>query len=392
MQEDFHYYATYCAGLIAGYSHEESLVIAFSDNFADCCTKTFLTGIKGPVVAATTQSAMEMSNAPTDFIGLQQITSIWSAFHFLPGDLYSKVKGAKPYRDKYHLICKPNSDLSVKTAKLAKGKSLEAIGLAMHVVSDTWAHQNFAGTPSLVINNMSDYIYEVFPDGREEKLVFWKNPGKPEDVDQGNYINSIFSPSEISIFNLGHGRAGHIPDYSFIKYRYMPAWGKYEEVFKDNPSDYMSAFTQLVYALKYYRGDYTDFQKDTYETEAVKKYESEIRGIFEKRQLFSNEDWKKFAKDHFGTDLPDFDMKKYDGEYEKAEGDARKDTVLGRFFMAAIAQKTMVVHEIFASGNKLAGYSAIPKKVSRRGIIVDRELLEEEKENRIFVADSEEKK
>ena len=60
MQEDFHYYATYCAGLIAGYSHEESLVIAFSDNFADCCTKTFLTGIKGPVVAATTQSAMEM--------------------------------------------------------------------------------------------------------------------------------------------------------------------------------------------------------------------------------------------------------------------------------------------------------------------------------------------
>ena len=390
MQEDFHYYATYCAGLIAGYSHEESLRIAFCDNFVDCCSKTFLNRIKGPAVAATTQMAMEMSNAPTDLIGLQQITSIWASFHFLPGDLYSKVKGAKPYRDKYHMICKPNSDLSVKTAKLAKGKGLEAIGLAMHVVSDTWAHQNFAGTPSLVINNMSDHIYEVFPDGKEERLVFWKKPGKPEDVDERNYINSIFSASETSIFNLGHGRAGHIPDYSFIRYRYLPAWGHYEEILKDNPSDYMSAFTQLVYALRYYRGDYSDFKKDTYDTKAIEKWESEIRGIFEKRQLLSNDDWKKFAKDHFNTDLPDFDMELYDEEYEKAEGDAKKDTVLGRFFTAAIAHKVMVVHEIFASGNKLAGYSAIPKKVNRKGLIVDRELIEEEDENRIFVSEKEE--
>ena len=85
-------------------------------------------------------------------------------------------------------------------------------------------------------------------------------------------------------------------------------------------------------------------------------------------------------------------MKKYDGEYEKAEGDAKKDTVLGRFFTAAIAQKTMVVHEIFASGNKLAGYSAIPKKVNRKGIIVDQESIREEEENKIFVSDSEVRK
>ena len=27
--------------------------------------------------------------------------------------------------------------------------------------------------------------------------------------------------------NLGHGRAGHLPDYSFAHYRYQPAWGRF---------------------------------------------------------------------------------------------------------------------------------------------------------------------
>ena len=40
---------------------------------------------------------------------------------------------------------------------------------------------------------------------------------------------------------LGHGRAGHLPDYSFMRYRYLPAWGNYEEIIKNNPEDYMHA-------------------------------------------------------------------------------------------------------------------------------------------------------
>lgn len=40
MQLDFHYYATYCAAFLAGYSHEESLSICTAAQFVDCCTKT----------------------------------------------------------------------------------------------------------------------------------------------------------------------------------------------------------------------------------------------------------------------------------------------------------------------------------------------------------------
>ena len=69
MQMDFHYYATYCAAFIAGYSHEESLDIAYSAQFVDHCTRTLLAKIKGPSDAATTQMQLEMMDARTDPIG-----------------------------------------------------------------------------------------------------------------------------------------------------------------------------------------------------------------------------------------------------------------------------------------------------------------------------------
>ena len=35
MNKDFHYYATYCAAILAGYSHAESLDICYSAQFVD---------------------------------------------------------------------------------------------------------------------------------------------------------------------------------------------------------------------------------------------------------------------------------------------------------------------------------------------------------------------
>ena len=42
MQEDFHYYATYCAAMLAGFTHEESLDICYSAQFVDVCSATLL--------------------------------------------------------------------------------------------------------------------------------------------------------------------------------------------------------------------------------------------------------------------------------------------------------------------------------------------------------------
>ena len=89
MQLDFHYYATYCAAYLAGYSHEDSLSICQSAQFVDRCTATLLTKLKAPRAAATTQLPLEMMENSSDRVGRENITRIWSSFHFLPYDLYA---------------------------------------------------------------------------------------------------------------------------------------------------------------------------------------------------------------------------------------------------------------------------------------------------------------
>ena len=360
MNSDFHYYATCCAAYLAGYTAEESRNIAWCAQFTDCCSATFLTRVRGPKEAATTQLQLELANARTDLIGLQKITRIWASFHFLPGDLTAEVSGGKFYRDKFRLICNVNSPLLKETVNLAKENGTEAAGLAMHVLADTWAHRFFAGTPSLVINNTNYHFYELITENgglRERKVTFRHNPSAPDDLDRGIYNNTVMRLGESAIMNLGHGRAGHLPDYSFMRYRYMPAWGNYTVVTKNNPSDYMRAFRQMVYALRCIRGAEGEFCLCRYDTGAVDPWASEIKSILTKRRPDASEDWKALGLRLSGFELPGFNISEYEQEYLSAQGDGKDDTVLGRFFMAALRQKSMVTNKIFMSGNPLAGIS-----------------------------------
>ena len=380
MNKDFHYYATYCAAILAGYSHEESLDICYSAQFVDWCTVTFLTSVKAPRHAATTQLQMEMMDVKMNTVGLQDITRIWASFHFLPYDLYAeKPHCGKRYLSKYRLICKPNGDLLVDTVKLAKDKSLQAVGVCMHVLADTWAHSNFAGTPSLVINNTNSYFYEIMPDGSERKIKFSHNPGAADDLEKSVYVNTLYRTEENTIMNLGHGRAGHLPDYSFVRYKYLPAWNGYEEIVKDNPSDYYHAFCQMVYAMRYLRGEIAGFEKDTYDVERIAPWESEIKAILVKRQPDDSEDWRALGEKLSGHAIEDFDLEKDKAEYLSVDEAHKDDTFLGRFILAALAQKSMVTGEIFRSGNKIAGYSVNAKK-GFRGIKDYRKLMQQTKE------------
>ena len=380
MQKDFHYYATYAAAILAGYTHEESLTICYSDQLTDLCSKSFLSKLGGPLSAATTQLAMEMADARTDLVGRQDITRIWASFHFLPYDLNVARKGcSKLYLHKYSLICNPNSDLVVETVNLGKS-SLQATGIAMHVLADTWAHRYFAGTPSLVINNTDSWFFELLPEGegfRERRITFRHNPTAPDDLEKGIYTNSLFQASENAIMNLGHGRAGHLPDYSFIRYKYLPAWGDYEEVIKDNPRDYYMAFCQMIEAMKALRGSAPAFEKDRYDFEAAAPYEEEIRAILEKRQPDACENWKAFGEKLSGQTVPDFDLQQYQKEYLDAAPEEKNGTFLGKYFLAALAQKSMVTNRIFRSGSLLAGFSVELGSKGFKGIRDFRALMEE---------------
>ena len=380
MNSDFHYYATYCAAIIAGYTHDESLDIAYSDCFVDMCTRTLLSKIEGPFSSATTQLNLELMDTPTDVVGLQDITRIWASFHFLPKDLYAEPKQrcSKRYKNKYRLICGTNGALLADTVNLAKDKSLQAVGLAMHVLCDTWAHKTFAGTPSQVINGPYNVFYEIMPDGSEKEITFRHTASMPDDLDQCIYTCSLAAGSENSIMNLGHGRAGHLPDYSFIKYRYLPAWGNYEEIVKDNPSDYRHAFCQMIYALKFLRGEYSEFELEKYDFDAIKDLESEIDTILRKRQLSSADDWKALGERLSGKEIEPFDVEKYQPEYINAAKDDKDDTFLGKFILASLAQKSMITNKIFRSGSKLAGYSIETKRRLFRTMKDYNKLIKEE--------------
>ena len=342
--------------MLAGYSHEESLDICYSAQFVDLCSRTVLVKLGAPAIAATTQLQLELMDARTDIAGIQDITRIWASFHFLPRDLYAnKPKRTKRYLHKYRLICGPNGDLVKKTVELAKNRSLQSAGIAMHVMADTWAHMYFAGTHSLVINDTSGDFTELTGETGEVKITFRHNPSAPDDLENSIYTNSLRQRDENSIMNLGHGRAGHLPDYSFIRYRYMPAWDEYRLTVKDNPYDYYKAFSQMVYAMKYLIGDRADFEIDRYDQDSVSVYEDRIREILGRRRLSASDDWKAFGEELSGETIPDFDLDKYQDEYIQAPSERKDETFIGRFIQGAIAQKTMVSEAIYRSGNLLAG-------------------------------------
>ena len=249
---------------------------------------------------------------------------------------------------------------------------MQATGLCMHVLADTWAHRYFCGTTSLVINNVDDSVRELMnADGTETRpITFVRNPGRADDVFAGAYSATMFVTSENSVMNLGHGRAGHVPDYSFLRYRYQPAWAEYEEVEKNNPEDYYHAFTQMIYALRFLRGDTETFEKEQYAFDAVAPHESEIRSILTTRQGENDAclAWKAFGEKLSGSSIPDFSLETHQQEYIDAQDGKKNDTFLGRYILAALAQKSMVTNRIHRSGNVLAGRSIDYNEKGLRGL------------------------
>ena len=387
MQKDFHYYATYCAAILAGYTHEESLDICYSAQFVDLCSGTLLTKLKGPRAAATTQFQLELMDAGSDPLSMHEITRIWASFHFLPADLKARrPQCTRRYLNKYRLICGPKGELVSDTVELAKGSSLQAVGIAMHVLADTWAHMYFAGTPSLVINNTDHRFDELIPvdgdDGAGQKflrrpITFRHSVSAEDDIVEGVYVNSVFQISEHSIMNLGHGRAGHLPDYSFARYAYLPAWAEYREVIKDNPSDYLNAFCQMVCALEYLHGDRQEFDRECCDAKAILPWKEEITAAIEKRQLDACADWKALGEKLSGHEIEDFDLEKYQLEYYDAPKEAKDSTFLGKFFLAAMEHKSMVTSRIYNSGSFLAGLSINFEKKGFKGMRDFRKLVEQ---------------
>ena len=77
-----------------------------------------------------------------------------------------------------------------------------------------------------------------------------------------------------------------------------------------------------------------------------------------------------------GKEIPAFDTEPFTESYRKADKADKDDTVLGKFIIAALAQKSMVTNRIWKTGNLLAGYSVDYRQKGFRGIRDFRKLIE----------------
>ena len=75
-------------------------------------------------------------------------------------------------------------------------------------------------------------------------------------------------------------------------------------------------------------------------------------------------------------------MDDYQNEYQSASEAEKDNTALGRFIIAALAQKSMVTNQIYRSGSKLAGISIDYRKWGFRGDRAFKKLLTAKGENK----------
>ncbi len=277
MNMDFHYYGTFCAARIAGFGAPESEEIAWAAQMVDDCTENLLKdcGLTGGNYEATSEGTLEnlLDNLKywsynPDNTALRKIRRIWIPFHFLPGNLdtetyqqvYTGNKTWSPgngpellYFDEntdgadFKCLCLHNSTLvqnmiedtihmyqqNYHTNPEKRQFLLHLIGIRMHVLADTWAHEFFVGTPNYWINDVSE-INLINEDGI--------------DISK---IRTPSAPSCYSIAYLGHGRLGHYPDCGLLRYKYRPRWLGVDSnpCEKDNVHVFLSAFCQMTDAL-----------------------------------------------------------------------------------------------------------------------------------------------
>lgn len=265
MNKDFHYEGTFAAAMIAGFSPEDAATIAWAAQTVDECTKENITNFYpylnnwNPVYTCETITENikeELSSILSIEISstLQNIRSIWIPFHFLPGnvDNHDTYQGAAPLSGERDIrdflcMCEPNSNLVLRMIQKAvsafqnldpQGRKdyLVMIGILMHILADTWAHKYFTGTPNYRINEVSNLQILNPPSPLPDAF---KNSSTPP------------SPSYYSLSYLGHGRAGHYPDYGCMTYRYQPSWKKEgDTITKNGPEDFCCAFVQMEWALR----------------------------------------------------------------------------------------------------------------------------------------------
>ncbi len=230
MDLDFHYGTIYVLARWAKFGSENAHLIATSSQLVDdnFDTTPFSDEEEKKNIAAGVHVRYSCQNIWGNVTGKGNC-EIWIPFHFLPG-----LEGDT---EEDRLICKKHSELSQKLADRLLETSLDdtnfpfRLGVGLHVLADTWAHQEFAG-----INNIVNKV---------QNLIF---------TTQGSFVEKVLDVMTSSmaggildnIMPLGHVAAVHCPDIPYL-------WWKSGERFVDgrkNWDEFLEASDEIFRVLQ----------------------------------------------------------------------------------------------------------------------------------------------
>jgi hypothetical protein len=241
MQIDFHHAVTYVLARLAGFEHSEAQTIAYAAQHVDDATKDGCILFDIGAMYLHIESAHKTLDPEN--LSNKSNKLIWLPFHFLPGNGCQEAGREVGGSFIEKIVCRPGnlshvaSDM-VENALNASHKpsALHRLGVTMHVLADTWAHQGFAG----VLHDIND-VKKPKEDGGSgslEKVL-------AEIGDLTDFAAETVAP------RVGHGRAGTLPDMPYLSWEYTNGHG--QRIVRNNTEIFCEAAKEMCKVLQRFR-------------------------------------------------------------------------------------------------------------------------------------------
>jgi len=192
MDIEFHYYITYIVALRAGYNPPDAYLIAYSSQYTDDNNKQY------EISQGTSDEYRNYISQTLNILKpAKDLLRIHPIFHFMPGTKDEVFVDSGRRRDgKLHLLntIPKNQNACLLLKEALALKNLYRIGIASHVYSDRFAHQNFVGCKDS-FNSMKGAFEKVIPNIGHADAKF--NP----DLPASSWEDKRLIPSHCEIDN-----------------------------------------------------------------------------------------------------------------------------------------------------------------------------------------------
>lgn len=139
MNQDFHYYVTYYLCRHAGFSHRDSFVISYADQFTDDNWRRYKVHVKEGLFFHNSISYTKK------IFDLNQELYVMMPLHFIPGDINCRSARRKDGKKSPLNVTAGGPSARRLLERTLATNNLYKIGIMLHAFQDTWAHQNFTG-------------------------------------------------------------------------------------------------------------------------------------------------------------------------------------------------------------------------------------------------------